>query len=986
MCSQVYFSNSTDVLIDFLVENLYSNSSPFLKRIIVIPDFTLKKILFQKITEKKAIAAGISVWNLAQTLSHHNKDKKFLSHLQLSFSLQQEIEKILNQKKKKIFTPLTKYLSRKNRIGPLCDNLSRVFLHYTIHGKKTLKHWLKEEGWKQELWKIVLGDQELCKENENCYHFFGFSHLPSFYLHFFKELGAKFYSFSPCRVFWEDFYSEKEKIFIQKSLEKQKVSFAKTEAFTSYLQDQNPLLANWGKIGRKRAQDFELETVEIKEKYLQKEGKTILHSMQNDILNGTITKIRYDFDETTCLIAATSPLREIEILYDELLSKKISLHEVLILAPDIEKYIPFIHAVFGAKNSQIPYAIFGVKLKRQNSLATAFLHFLSLPKNRFSKDAILDLFSFSEWREKFQISESEFATIKYWIEKTNIRWGIDSQYVREKSGLNKEFNSFEKGIDRLFSGLIFQKPVLDLVRLNEIDLFDKWIQLFFHLKEDLAPLENGTEMTISSWLKYLVSLLENYFSFEENDLFFKSVKKEAKSLDSLNEVKIPFERVERIIEKVADSATANFQENQLHAVKFASIREGWIFPQDLIYLVGMEEEKFPRPEQRNSLFDESFEKKSSFFPTQADLDHYLFLSLFLSAKNFFYVSYSTISHEDQKPLEPAPIVQELFSFIKTHYGLDCKKSPSLTLPFAIDPVSIPDLFNIKINSIEIASSVIEIKKIKSLMKHPLRFFLKEVLGLSLDSDHDHTEFTLSPLLKYKLLKDGRKKPFEEVWSLAEKRGQLPIGVFTQVAKKTIEEEIEKRKESLKKLDLSEEELFTIELNSLCSRTEWIEKNHLLLPSLKVFVEEKEVEIIGEIDQVSKKGMAIFEKKDFVNQLAIWPIYLIYLRLCSLFPHLSPHLLFLDDSFQNPENVEQGLIDYLSYYQLSCHHPSPLLQDWAEPLLKGDEEIFIETFEKTQIERDEILHFLFSKKKKPSPSAIFQNWSPILRKYFKTVRF
>ena len=133
--------------------------------------------------------------------------------------------------------------------------------------------------------------------------------------------------------------------------------------------DGNPLLASMGTQGR----DFFRLMMELPELNVTQEtacfepfredSYTMLTALQQDILDNTVRGrgIKNDFaepplpvtpdDRSVTVHNCHSPLREVEVLHDRLMAllqdRSIQPHDIIVMAPDISVYEPYVNAVFG---------------------------------------------------------------------------------------------------------------------------------------------------------------------------------------------------------------------------------------------------------------------------------------------------------------------------------------------------------------------------------------------------------------------------------------------------------------------------------------------------------------------------------------------------------------------------------------------------------------------------------------------------------------
>ena len=145
----------------------------------------------------------------------------------------------------------------------------------------------------------------------------------------------------------------------------------------------NPLVTSWGKVDADLT-DLLLETQERMEVAVEEGSEefrdfrpvTLLDTIKSDILNARNRGARSD-DVEAAVPAATvkaddrslaihvchSPMREVEVLYDQLLDcfetmPDLRPRDIIVMTPEIEKYAPFIRGVFGYPESE-SHPLFG---------------------------------------------------------------------------------------------------------------------------------------------------------------------------------------------------------------------------------------------------------------------------------------------------------------------------------------------------------------------------------------------------------------------------------------------------------------------------------------------------------------------------------------------------------------------------------------------------------------------------------------------------
>ena len=125
------------------------------------------------------------------------------------------------------------------------------------------------------------------------------------------------------------------------------------------------------------------------------------------------------------------------MLYDYLLSlfekhPDLQPHHILVMTPDIEKYAPFIEAVFESESNEakrIPFAIADRGVKSASPVIQAFLKILRLVGSRLKVSEVVDLLDSPCIHQQFGISAEEMVRIHHWLEETRIHWGMDPTFT-----------------------------------------------------------------------------------------------------------------------------------------------------------------------------------------------------------------------------------------------------------------------------------------------------------------------------------------------------------------------------------------------------------------------------------------------------------------------------------------------------------------------------------------------------------------------------
>ena len=290
---------------------------------------------------------------------------------------------------------------------------------------------------------------------------FGISTLPKFYLGLMEALAehieVHLFVMEPTPQWWQDIVSAREE---GKVLRKQ----PNRTAEDLHLERGNTLLASMGKLGR----DFlgfvaDLDSAIHREFFVEPAGGTMLTSIQKEIFQlrdpgQQVPMFRHD--RSIQVHSCHSEMREVEVLHDQLLAllsdnPGLQPQDIVVMMPDVAAYASLIEAVFDTpeiQNQRIPYSIADRTARLENGIIDTFLTILEMGGGRFGASSLLNILESPAVQRRFQLTQTDLETIRVWIEKVAIRWGIDAAH-REKLGLPAfAQNTWREGLDRLLLG------------------------------------------------------------------------------------------------------------------------------------------------------------------------------------------------------------------------------------------------------------------------------------------------------------------------------------------------------------------------------------------------------------------------------------------------------------------------------------------------------------------------------------------------------
>ncbi len=492
--------------------------------------------------------------------------------------------------------------------------------------------------------------------------------------------------------------------------------------------NENPLLRDWGAAGR----DFMAligsgEVVhpsgEINAYADPAQGGGDLHDgllrrMQGDLFHrraATAVEARIDNDPSLQFHACHTRLRELQVLHDRLralfddprFDPPLQAREIAVMAPDIDPYLPYLDAVFGGQRQgdAIPYAVADASPLAEESLAEVFLRLLALPASRFGLEDILDLLASAPLAEAAQLDAGDFERLRAWLRDAGARWGIDAAHRARNGAPADDAYTWQFALDRLLLGhasgsdeeIAGVAPWTELEG-SALDAFDAVLRLL----RVLAKHERlfGEATTPARWREHLLALLDALLPRPP------PTAQGQRALDRLRTAINAFaEQAERAGyaepirgEVVQAHFTAELGESDTRAplltggVSFARMVPMRLLPFRVICLLGMNDGDFPRRDPAaglNRLTAElGSDKRRRGDRSTRDDDRFLFLQLFASAQDVFYLSWLGADPRDGSVREPSVLVTELLAAAQ---ACDGQSEKQRVLHHALQPFS-PEAF------------------------------------------------------------------------------------------------------------------------------------------------------------------------------------------------------------------------------------------------------------------------------------------------------
>ncbi|WP_027857096.1 exodeoxyribonuclease V subunit gamma [Marinobacterium jannaschii] len=739
---RIYHSNELDLLKDLLVEMVRREplQDPFARETILVQSPGMAQWLKLELAKSLGIAASVDfplpasfLWeSFSQVLDGVPRRSAFEKEA-MSWKLMQLLPDLLPREE---FTALAQYLSDDQsdfKLYQLCGKIADLFDQYLVYRPDWIADW--EQGgqmaaetqlWQPILWHaLVQRSAELGQPHwhrANMYSsfvsalartdaaraglperlfVFGISALPQNYVEALQAMGRKvdvhLMVTNPCQYYWGDIVDRAQIARISRRwFDKPGVDAE------SYFNHGNPILASMGKLGRDYLyllQDLGADEIEL---FQEAEPNSLLSRVQKDILQlddaarfpaarDVIESSHYKQslqpdDRSISLHSCHSPLREVEVLHDQLLAMferqpDLSPRDIIVMVPDVAAYAPYIEAVFANAPAEryLPFSISDRSAQQENPLLLSLLKLTSLRQSRFTVSEMLELLEVPAVLRRLELDEEDYHTLRRWISAVNIRWGLNSEHRSLLDLPLFEQNSWRFGLKRMLAGYAMGEldqlwdsiaPYSEVEGL-EAALLGQLLE-FIDLLERCQQSFSG-DKPLNQWILEINQLLQDtYLADDDDEVAMERVRELLKRLaeqtaDAAFDQPISAEILHDYLSNGLSSQRSS-QRFMVGAINFCTLMPMRSIPFRVVCLLGMNDGDYPRSMPPLG-FDLMSDQPRRGDRSRRDDDRYLFLEALLSARETLYISYVGRSIQDNSEKVPSVLVSELMEYCGQGYVL-----------------------------------------------------------------------------------------------------------------------------------------------------------------------------------------------------------------------------------------------------------------------------------------------------------------------------
>jgi exodeoxyribonuclease V gamma subunit len=479
--------------------------------------------------------------------------------------------------------------------------------------------------------------------------------------------------------------------------------------------------------------------------------------------------------------------RQVEVLRDAVLhlladDPDLEPRDVIVMCPDIEHYAPLIQATFGVHDEvegttrQLEIRLADRSLRQTNPVMGVLAEVLELATARVTATEVLDLAGRDPVRRRFHFSDDDLARMEQWARGAHISWGFDAEHRVPFKLAGIDANTWRSGLDRVLLGVAMadqdERLFGETLPLDDVDSGD--IELVGRLAEFVARLCAGidaldAQRTIADWARTLAAISDSLTTTSGSEVWQQSeltglleeLVDQATTQDGTSDVELGCEDVRSLLaERLKGRPTrANFRTGHLTVCTLVPMRS---VPHKVVCLLGLDDGSFPRHVERDG------DDITAQSPRVGDRDprsedRQLLLDALLAAQEHLIVTYSGRDERSNHHRPPAVPVGELLDVVdRTVRTAEGRARDTLVVehplqpfdvrnyvpgalgrggPWSHDTVALAGARAVQSPSTDtprfLAAPLSEweqpiaLDSLDRFVRHPVRAFLRERLGVSL---------------------------------------------------------------------------------------------------------------------------------------------------------------------------------------------------------------------------------------------------------------
>ncbi len=380
---------------------------------------------------------------------------------------------------------------------------------------------------------------------------------------------------------------------------------------------------------------------------------------------------------------AASPLREVEVLRQQLLAliaDGVAPREILVLAPDVETYAPWLRAVFGTvapgQPGYVPLRLSDRAPRGTSPTLRAIEWLFAWPRHRLTLAEAADWLEVPAVQRRLGLDREAVTWLVRQLERAGMRWGLNEAHRAALGVPGDARHTLAAALERLWLGYAIgegacwhertavggtnESEVTALAALGE--LLAAWQALDRHWRLPATPAQWHQR-----WLEARAALFDPGDEGEAQQALVRVAEAIEEWVQVCAEAGFDAPVSLAVLEETLAPVFAEPQEAQPFlggAVTVATLMPMRAIPFRVVYLLGMNDGAFPRPrpdEPFNAMLRAGLTRPGD--RRYRDEERYLFLETLMAARERLILSWVGQDIRDGSELPPSPLVAMLRDYL-----------------------------------------------------------------------------------------------------------------------------------------------------------------------------------------------------------------------------------------------------------------------------------------------------------------------------------
>ncbi|GCE65084.1 exonuclease V subunit gamma [cyanobiont of Ornithocercus magnificus] len=441
---------------------------------------------------------------------------------------------------------------------------------------------------------------------------------------------------------------------------------------------------------------------------------TLLEQLQQQLTVGESNAPlwRCDSDSSLLFMACPGVLREIQIVRDQILQwlaldSSLEPKDILIMSPQISKFIPFLSSVMNdsATGVQLPWRLIDCNQHVLPGLCKALIDCLETAAGRLTATGLERLLTNPALQYGFGIDPEDLPALSHALQRSGFRWGLDAA---ERNG--SEAHSLLWCLDRWLLGLVLPPEstfipggVAPFSEGVEPDRMVHWWQVLTSISQLIYQLRSCRPCR--EWVFLLNEVINkiskdntNWSSERSSLLDALRIWQERSSTCALD---LDAATVAEILTE--ELATNNRQFDYRSGTLTVSTLEAMrAIPHRIIILMGLDANVFPRQDKRPGfhIFEHEYRLGD---PSPSNRDRYALLEALLSARQHLLITWNSRDERSGEERPAAVPIQQWLSYLVEQLGQAVSKDSKVSFRNLLTkpPANPLDLRNFMANDFEL---------------------------------------------------------------------------------------------------------------------------------------------------------------------------------------------------------------------------------------------------------------------------------------------